>query len=357
MKLLVLITGAGRSGTSTMAGMLHHLGLFVPGPYLSANESNPKGFFESRWSVRFHNPITKDAEIHIFDARPDAFDRVQQTLTPERRTRLADFLRVQSEHSDQVVVKDPRSVWTQSLWRDAAGDAGLQMRCVTMLRHPAEVVGSRTTYYGGAGDDEAQRRQYSTLNVARWINSSLISERETRGQRRAFVRYPDLLDDWRGVMAGVADDLELRYDADLSAAGHHPVDDFIDPSLRRHAVTWEEVATPPALRDLAEAVWQQLQVLTDSHDTVPAASNRLDALAGEYECMLADAQAISRDAIIGLEAAARREGAARERQRLAEREARHQSRSLEARPVGELGGRDLLRVARRRISRRLRPSR
>jgi hypothetical protein len=55
--VLVLITGTGRSGTSTMSGTLHHLGLHVPGPYLGSNESNPKGFFESRWAVRFHKRL------------------------------------------------------------------------------------------------------------------------------------------------------------------------------------------------------------------------------------------------------------------------------------------------------------
>ncbi len=59
MKLLVLVTGVGRSGTSSMAGLLDQLGLYVPGPYLSANASNPKGFFESRWSVKFHNQIAR----------------------------------------------------------------------------------------------------------------------------------------------------------------------------------------------------------------------------------------------------------------------------------------------------------
>jgi hypothetical protein len=79
-KTLVLITGTGRSGTSTMAGTLHHLGLAVPGPYLGANDSNPKGFYESRWATRFHKRITAAARIHDMDSRPTAFDRVQAAV-------------------------------------------------------------------------------------------------------------------------------------------------------------------------------------------------------------------------------------------------------------------------------------
>src|SRR5262245_31981867 len=116
--LLVLITGTGRSGTSTMSGALHHLGLYVPGPYLGANESNPKGFFESRWAVRFHNRLTERAGINIFDSRPGAFERAQEAITPQARERLGKFLAEHAATDDQVVVKDPRTVWVQKLWRD-----------------------------------------------------------------------------------------------------------------------------------------------------------------------------------------------------------------------------------------------
>ena len=57
----MLVTGAGRSGTSTAAGALHMLGFHLPRPVLHANESNPKGFFESRWPVRFHRRLMERA--------------------------------------------------------------------------------------------------------------------------------------------------------------------------------------------------------------------------------------------------------------------------------------------------------
>ena len=91
-KVLVLVTGTGRSGTSTIAGTLHHLGLYVPGPHLGANDSNPKGFYESSWSVKFHKRLVKDAGLHEFDSRPGALARVQQTLTPQHRAQVVGFL-------------------------------------------------------------------------------------------------------------------------------------------------------------------------------------------------------------------------------------------------------------------------
>lgn len=351
--VLVLITGTGRSGTSTMSGTFHHLGLFVPGPYLGANDSNPKGFFESKWAVRFHNNLTEDAGIHIFDGRPGALARARAAVTPQRRAKVVEFLRKQAAVAPQVVVKDPRSVWAQELWREAAAEVGLDTRYVMMLRHPAEVVGSRTTYYSGhAGDegDPAKRLRYEIFNVARWVNSSLISERETRGHARAFVRYTDLLEDWRPVLATMRDDLGLAYNTDLTPGEHHPVDDFIEPGLRRHAVTWDELDVPRDLQELAQEVWDALMVLADSHGVDEEASRRLDTLAERYDKVLAQAAAVSHDQIREAGETARAE-ALREVAQAAPAQA---ASAPAGRTVEEAGGRELVRALGGRVRRRLR---
>lgn len=376
MAVLVLITGTGRSGTSTMSGTLHHLGLHVPGPYLGANESNPKGFFESRWAVKFHKEITRAAGINDFDSRPTAFERAQRAITPELRARLRDYLTRESEGHDQVVVKDPRSVWAQALWRDVAAEAGLEVRYISMLRHPAEVVGSRTTYYASP-DDEAKRRSYETFNVARWINSSIISERETRGQTRAFVSYPDLLADWRPVAARLAEDLGLRYAVDLAADEQTAVDEFIDPGLRRHQVTWDELTVPADLQAIAQAVWDDLGLLAAGHGTDETASKDLDVLGERYSTLFTGAADIAHDAIEEARIDARRAGAREARAqdsgdqhsgkqgagkqgsgkqggKAAGRAGAKAPRSLAETPVGSVGSRDLLRVVGQRARQRVR---
>ena len=350
---LVLVTGTGRSGTSTVSGSLHYLGLHVPGPYLGANKSNPKGFFESSWAVKFHKELTAAARIDGFDSRPGALQRAQEAVTPEVRARLVEFLREHAS-SPQVVVKDPRSVWVQRLWKEAAAEVDLEIRYLSMLRHPAEVVGSRTTYYAKKADQAAQLH-YQTINVARWVNSSLISERETRGEKRTFVPYTDLLEDWRPVLRRVADELGLTLNSDLARGEHHPVDDFIDPGLRRHEVTWDDLKTPRELRDVAQQVWDEQMVLCRTGGVDHECSARLDKLGEEYSRILTEAAAISHDAVEEARQNARRAGAHEARSRMArKREAAGHDVPLEQRPLRDVGGRDLLREAAQRAARRFR---
>lgn len=292
MKTLVLITGTGRSGTSAMSGILHHLGLSVPGPYLGANESNPKGFYESRWAVKFHKRIAERAGINDFDGRPTALARAQSAITEADRRDLARFLGRFGDEA-QVVVKDPRSVWTQHLWRDVAEASGRDIVYISMLRHPAEVVGSRLTYYADDSDEE-KRTRYETFTVTRWVNGSLINERETRGQRRAFVRYVDLLNDWRAVAERLSSELGLALD--LSSPDAAEVDGFIDPSLRRHQGTWDDLTVPTRLRQIAEAVWVSLASLAEGGSQNDVASAALDQQQLEFELLFREAAAVSHDA-------------------------------------------------------------
>ncbi|MEI2811721.1 MAG: hypothetical protein V9F00_16440 [Nocardioides sp.] len=342
MGVLVLITGTGRSGTSTMSGTLHYLGLSVPGPHLKENESNPKGFFENLWSVKFHNALNERAGVNLFDSRPNAWDLVQGAITPRDRTRLRKFL--DGHRADQVVIKDPRSAFTQRLWREAAQEVGLEIRYICMLRHPAEVVGSRTTYY--ASKDPRRAHLYQITNVARWVNASLISERETRGFPRAFVNYVDLLEDWRTPVAALGQDLGLTFTGDLTPGGTHLVDSFIEPSLRRHQPTWEDMSIPGDLSELAEDIWGQLQKLSQAHGHDEAAEAEMDLLTTRYHELLQDFSAVVRDVITE----ARTSGGAAVRKEWAAADA---ARTGDQRQLDEVGGRELVSVALGRLVRRL----
>jgi hypothetical protein len=318
----VLVTGAGRSGTSTVAGALNYLGLHVPRPVLATNKSNPRGFFESFWAIQFHRRIMEQANIDTVDARPEAVEKIRQVLRPEHQQEVEEWLAGESERAPQVVVKDPRSAWMPGLWASAAAGVGLQPGFLTMLRHPAEVVGSRATYYA-KGDAEAVRN-YQVTNIARWVNANLITERQTRGRPRVFLRYFDLIEDWRNAMSLVGEGLELTYNSDLRADTSHSVDDFIDAGLRRHQVTWDELAMPHELQALAEDTWRACSVLADKHGQNDEAEAELDELGARYADLFRDATAIARDVAAASANAARKKAVRETRAKVRRRMARQQ---------------------------------
>jgi len=55
----ILVLGAGRSGTSAVAGILHNAGVFMGETFIIQNRNNPKGYFEDREFLDFHTGRNK----------------------------------------------------------------------------------------------------------------------------------------------------------------------------------------------------------------------------------------------------------------------------------------------------------
>jgi len=273
---LVIVTGSGRSGTSTVAGTLKRLGVHLPQPEKPADDANPRGFYETQWVNDFHKSILDPIPVRTGDSRPGMAEQAASAASdPDVVDQLRTWLAGQLDHP-QVLVKDPRAFWVHDLWRTVATDLGLDLSFLTMVRHPAEVMKSRESAFLGDKPDEF-RRQREVSNVAGWCNVAFESERATRGDRRCFVRYDDLVTDWRGVVQQVVDHLGLEVDADVAdPEAPHPVDDFVDPGLHRSQVSWDQVDVPEPLRDVAERTWQAVNVLV----AAPHDQGAVDDLAG-----------------------------------------------------------------------------
>lgn len=342
---MILVTGAGRSGTSTVAGVINQLGFYVPQPVLEANASNPKGFFESTWPLWFHRRLMDAANMEQIDGRPEAAELIAETVTPEVHAELESWLRAEFASHEHIVVKDPRSAWLPDLWNDVGHRVGVDTGFVTMLRHPAEIVGSRATYYGKRNELRLEARPFAIVNLCGWINVNLVAERRTRSLPRVWVRYEDLLSDWRAAATRIRDGLDLPFDDRLLQGRPNAIDDFVDEGLRRHAPQWPEGedALPPSLCEVAELVWNAGCLIARAPTGRDDEAEQMLAEARErYDHLYDDAVAIARD-----HTAARIRLARRRATRRARRETREQ---VEA----ELAGRTPLAVLRRKTGAALR---
>jgi len=287
---IVLVAGSGRSGTSVMSGVLSRLGYVVPKPEVQPDQSNPKGFAESRWVVDFHTRLLDAAGVETADARPTAWAETAAVGDDAVRTELRGFLGKQFAQHDHLVIKDPRLIWFLPLWREVAADLAADARFLTMLRHPADVVASKSRYYGAWRGDVSR--------TAGWVNTMLYTERATRDGARAFVRFEDLVGDWPRVVDELARALELGPVANATAAQMRTADAFIDPTLLRSSASWDDLEIPTALRDQAEHVWTLLCRLADKGRSDDGdTSVEIDRVRESYVALYEDAEAVARSSI------------------------------------------------------------
>jgi hypothetical protein len=267
---IVFVVGPGRSGTSTMAGALAHSGYTVP-QAIMGNETNPQGFFEPRWVVNFHRQHLDRLGVRTLDTDPGVLERMDALTRDEAiRDELRAWLTERLEAHDRLVVKDPRMVWFRDLWVSVTQELGVDPAFVIMLRHPSEVSSSRNEYYN----------VNEVTGVAGWVNVALITEKLTRGSSRSLVRYVNLTSDWRAELTRVRDQLGLDLDPPPEHRPH-PVDDFIDPTLRRRKQGWENTTVPEHLQDIGDRTFDTLGAIADAGESTECDS-QLTRLREEY---------------------------------------------------------------------------
>ncbi|MEA2386815.1 MAG: hypothetical protein QOJ22_989, partial [Thermoleophilaceae bacterium] len=202
---------------------------------------------------------------------------------------LREWLSGQLEQAGSIVVKDPRTGWFLPLWTRCSTELGVEPRFITMLRHPAEILASATKSYG--------TWQTPASRAAAWINITLETERATRGRQRAFVRYEDLMSDWRRESGRVGDLLGVPELSSPEPERAAAVDEFVDPALHRNRVGWDEFDIPERVRDMAEDVWQRLQPLAEPGGDSAAVHADLDRARAEFATLYGEAEDIAQSSV------------------------------------------------------------
>ena len=290
---LVLVAGVGRSGTSLMTGILGKVGFQIPQPEINADETNPRGFGEPAWVVAFHQRLMRRLRVTVYDSRPAAWEKTDAAADdPEVRSELREWLKQQLDQADAVVVKDPRVGWFLSLWRSCAADLVVPTAFIGMLRHPAESLSSARRWYGDWQTDASR--------AAAWLNVSLEVEHKTREMPRAFVRYENLLARWAPELRRVGEALGDPLLRGIEQERFPQVDEFVDPSLHRDRVGWDQLDVPASVQGMAERVWLELQPLAEAGGETPAVRTALDASRVSYAAFYTEVESIAQSSVTAL---------------------------------------------------------
>ena len=221
-KTAVVVLGMHRSGTSAMARVLNLCGAFLPAKIMPPKLGvNPKGFWEPEavldLNVRAMRQLGGDW-CHVDFALPDSGALVDE-FESDARALLA------SEYQDHplIAIKDPRICILAPLWDRALRASGFRPVYVVPIRNPLEVARSL----------DARGDMSVAEGLALWF--AYMQRVEAFAQANVdvvYVRYTELLDDWRAVMARIATRLRVALDAGERA---DEIDRFLEKGLRNQA--------------------------------------------------------------------------------------------------------------------------
>ena len=265
---VVVVMGA-RSGTSALAGTLGLLGCALPKRLMGARSSNEKGHFEPEIIASLHDSLLAEVGSAWDDWRPFPSGWYDTAACPGYTDRLHAAFTEDYGDFRLAVLKEPRMGRLLPLWWRLLGRVGARAVPVFIFRDPMEVARSLAA------------RDASTLQhgLLYWLRNQLDAEFDTRGMRRSFVLFDELLGDWRKVAARIETEGDIRFPR-LHASGAE-VDAFLEPRLRHQRRLAPAAAGADALTDWTEAVFAFFNALrADPAD--PAALRELDGIRAAF---------------------------------------------------------------------------
>lgn len=244
----VFVLGMHRSGTSALTGLLAAYGANPGTDLLPGNDSNPKGFFESKAVVDLNNEILLAAGSSWDDLTPLPVDWLKLPEVQNLKGSIASLFASDDVSNGVRVIKDPRLSLTLPLWLDVLKDLGIQPKVVICIREPDAVAQSERLMKG-----------FPILkSLLLYMTYGLQAELHSRHLPRVVVSYENLLADWEGVLKEVDGGLDLGLSIQ-TANSQNQGNGFISSELNRSELDANEFKGCGILCEMSSSLYHELQ--------------------------------------------------------------------------------------------------
>ena len=248
----IVVLGMHRSGTSALTRIVNFLGAALPRHLVPANQSNPRGHWESAPLVALHEELLSSIDSSWDDWRTPPLrwrdndtaagfgGRIQQTIDEEYGA------------APLIVMKDPRMCRTLPYWLSVLEKTGIRSAPLIIVRNPLEVAESLRERDGLSFEK----------SMLLWLRHYLDAEFETRHLPRNIISLDVLLEDWRSLAAQTAGRLSLQWPRSIADAAQD-VREFLDLELHTHRATMAELEAHTEVPSWVKSAYRALTILCD----------------------------------------------------------------------------------------------
>ena len=219
----VMIVAMHRSGTSALSRALNLLGGDMPPRLIEADQWNAAGYWESKPIKDLNEEMLVSGGgewSEWLEFNPDWF---KSSAMQRFRDRAIELVGSEFTDSPLFIFKDPRLSILMPFWRSIFDELGIDQVAIHPLRNPVEVARSL----------ERRNNFLMSKGVLLWLRYTLDGERGTRGLRRIFTTFDDLLEDPAGLIGRTQDDLGLVWPRN-SIKARREIAQFLSADMRHH---------------------------------------------------------------------------------------------------------------------------
>jgi hypothetical protein len=252
-RVVVVVPGMHRSGTSSTAGTLVRLGVVAPVHLVGPGVDNERGFWESSAILDLNDDILAAGGSDWRDWRKFDPDQIDACAANAFHARARAALAEEFGEAVFPVVKDPRMCRLMRFLAPVFDEAEWSVRALLPVQSPLEVVWSLKHRDGVSP-------RYGCLL---WLRHVLDAEAETRGMARAILNWPQFLHDPLSALARVGEQLDLTW-LSGSEGACKDIHAFVSADLRHEKASNDDLRVHSSVSDLAwETYASMLELVED----------------------------------------------------------------------------------------------
>jgi GT2 family glycosyltransferase len=223
MKKIICVLGMHRSGTSVITRGVVALGAYPGDHLIPPSEDNLKGFWEDLRIFKLNESILKSVGFNWFDYDHSVVDRFSKLLPTYQNLFMDEALSILNDlfnHSDCVVIKDPRFCILLPFWKTVFKKFRVDVRYICVFRNPLEVSKSMNIRDGIDIQNGLRLWQYYNLRLLCDVHDKLL-----------FLNFDSFL---KEVNVGIS---KIRDYCDLSENVENVeefINEFISLNLKHH---------------------------------------------------------------------------------------------------------------------------
>ena len=250
LRTAVLVLGMHRSGTSALARLVNFHGAALPRHLVPADQSNPRGYWESKPLIALHDELLQALDSSWDDWRHPG----SRWKESDAATRFAGRIRLAIDeefgNAPMFVMKDPRLCRTLPYWMSILEKSGIRTAPLIILRNPLEVAESLRERDGFTFEK----------SMLLWLRHNLDVEYETRHLQRNIVTLDALLEDWKllAVQSGARLGVTWQRQPPMQ-----DVRDFLDNEMHNHRSTQAELDAHTEVPHWVKAAYRALALLCE----------------------------------------------------------------------------------------------
>ena len=267
----LIVLGMHRSGTSALGGVLARLGAEPPRSLMREDRNNERGYWESWVITAFHDRLLQSAGTHWSDW--GSFNRawLESPVAERFLDELDGLITTEFDSAPLFFVKDPRLCRFLPIWRVVLERRGIEPKIIIPVRNPEEVARSLAT---------RDQIPWSRAMLI-WLRHILDAEASSRDLPRVFVRYGDLLTDWRTQVGIMSRKLGVAWPR-WSASVEYEIESYLAADLNHHMVSEPGPTRQTPIGDWSWRAYQAVDVLVQEGESDRAISE-LDDIKQEFD--------------------------------------------------------------------------